>query len=352
METRAATIRAMNRRVTSAVKSLIYSAGLVGLARRMGAQGSSMPLIRYHSVSRSPDYCPRSISVSPELFDREIAYLAAHYNVIRHEEVVACLEEGRAFPERAVSISFDDGYRDNVMAALPILNRHGVSAMFYVAAGPVVERQRFWVGWLQRAVFATPEPQAMARAFDIPLAAIHRAGAIDRQSLVDIISRLINSGSLSVREDVLRRVEGCLAPDTAIPDGVDFMMDVDDLRALAEAGMGIGSHTITHAVLTGLPEDEALHELAASRAMLEAALGQPVQHLAYPNGPGDTNFDAITMRLAAQAGYRSAVTSVRGAATLDAELRALPRQGINYKLDFAAFAFKVEEHRFSALLNT
>ena len=342
--------KALTQSLTGAVKTLLYGSGMVGLARRVGVQGNQLPMVRYHSISESPDYCPRSISVPAGLFEREIAYLAANYVVLKHEQAVECLLMGRPFPSRAVVISFDDGYKDNVTTALPILTRYGVSAIFYVAAGPVLERERFWVGWLQRAIFGAPRPLVVAEAFEIPLESVSSPRGVDRQALVDAVSRRINTGSRAVRHNALRLVEEALAGTSTIPDGVEFMMNVDDLLQLSRAGMELGSHTVSHAVLTGLPDEEAADELQRSRAMLEQALDAPVRHLAYPNGPCDANFDENSMKLAAAAGYRSAVTSRRGPFSRDSDPLALPRQGINYRLSLAAFAFKVEEHRFGSLL--
>ncbi|MEQ8659908.1 MAG: polysaccharide deacetylase family protein [Gammaproteobacteria bacterium] len=342
--------RSRRQQLTALAKQLLYRSGLIALARRCGAQHAYLPVVRYHAVHDAPDYCPPSIAVAAAQFDREIAYLAAHYTIITVEQAVSCLRDGRPFPRRAVAITFDDGYRDNLTVALPILARHGASAMFYVTAGPVIERTRFWVGWLQRAVFGAARPRAIADAFALDLAALGGDRVPHRQALVDAISAHINRGGATAREAALARVEQALGAG-AVPDGVDFMLDADDLRALAAAGMEIGSHTVNHAMLTGLDDAEAQRELSRSRALLEGALDAPVTHLAYPNGPGDpVNFDARVAALAAAAGYRSAVTSRRGAFTRDADPYALPRHAANHAYGTAEFAFKLEEQRFSALL--
>lgn len=338
---------AVRQRITGAVKSALFRGGLIALSRRLGAPGRHLPVVRYHSVSEAPDYCPHSISIPAALFEREIRYLASRYRVITLEEGVRCLLEGRPFPERGVVITFDDGYKDNVTAALPVLRRHGASAMFYVATGPVLRRERFWVGWLHRAVFGADDARPIAEAFGMDPDA---ARDVDRQALVDAISRRINTGALEVRHRALSRVEAALGGAHRAPDGADFMMNEQDLRTLVDAGMEIGAHTVSHPVLTGLPDDEALAELRESRTMLEAALGRPIEHLAYPNGVCERNFDRNTVRLAREAGFTSAATSERGSVGRDDDPLALPRHGVNHMLGMGAFAFKIEEHRFGPLL--
>ncbi|MEQ8231180.1 MAG: polysaccharide deacetylase family protein [Gammaproteobacteria bacterium] len=337
--------------MTALGKQLLYRCGVVALARRYGAQHAFLPVVRYHAVHDAPDYCPPSIAVSAAQFDREIAYLARNYTIVSMEQAVSCLCEGRPFPRRAVAITFDDGYRDNLTVALPVLQRHRATAMFYVTAGPVIERSRFWVGWLQRAVFGAARARRIADAFDLDMSRLGGDSARARQALVDTISAHINRAGAAARDAVLARVEQALGGAAAAPDGVDFMLDADDLRALAGAGMEIGSHTVNHAMLTGLDDAEARTELVRSRTLLETALDAPVTHLAYPNGPCDpVNFDARVAALASAAGYRSAVTSRRGALTQGADPYALPRHAANHAYGIAEFAFKLEEQRFAPLL--
>ncbi|MGQ9815411.1 MAG: polysaccharide deacetylase family protein [Candidatus Roseilinea sp.] len=84
-------------------------------------------------------------------------------------------------------------------------------------------------------------------------------------------------------------------------------MNLDQLRQLRDAGMWIGSHTMSHPYLPGLPAKKLMFELRASREALEAALEQPVTTLAYPGG----SYDARVVRAAQEAGYLAAV-AIRG----------------------------------------
>jgi len=340
----------IRQRLTGVAKAALFFGGAVRIARVTGHH-NSMPVLCYHSVSRDADYCPPTIAVPPKLFDRQIAYLSRHYRVIRIEEVVQCLAGGTPFPARAAAITFDDGYADNRNAALPLLRKHGVSAMFYVTAGPVIERRRFWVGWLQRAIGNARDPGAIADAMSVPRHEIEASRGIDRQGLIDTISQRINGGSREAREETLARLQHSLERDGPSPDGVDFMMNQNDLRALLASGMEIGSHTVSHTVLTGLDDSEAADELGTAREMLEQAISVPVTNLAYPNGPRQlSNFDDRIVDLARSSGYASAVTSVRGTLDEGADPLRIIRQGINYRIGLSAFAFKLEERRFRKLL--
>ena len=102
-------------------------------------------------------------------------------------------------------------------------------------------------------------------------------------------------------------------------------MDWEELRALAERGVEIGSHTLTHPHLPSLSDGELLRELRESRELIEAELNRPCRYLAYPYGEHDERVRAATRA----AGYEAAFALRSGADTRD--LYALPRVDIYRK---------------------
>lgn len=85
-------------------------------------------------------------------------------------------------------------------------------------------------------------------------------------------------------------------------------MSWDELRGLAAAGWEVGSHTRSHPRLSTLADGEIEAELTDSRAECEQAMGVSCPSIAYPY----SDYDDRTVRIAAAAGYRSAVTVPRG----------------------------------------
>lgn len=301
-------------------------------------------ILRYHAVAENADYCPASIAVTPAMFDRQMAYLAARYTVIGMDEVADRLADNAPFPPNAVCVTFDDGYLDNCEVAAPILARHGLTATFYCAAGPVLRGARFWVSWVHERVARCADPRPLAHAFGV--------ATDDARGLRARLSRRLLTAFATSDTDgwppLYERIAAQLAPAerAGLPSHA-YMMQERHIRRLAEAGMTIGSHTVHHPILASVAEERAEAELTAARSMLEAAVRRPVQHLAYPNGPGPVrNFTARTESLAAAAGYRTGATSLRGSLVHGADAFALRRQGVNQALGFAGFAFKLEEHRF------
>lgn len=115
------------------------------------------------------------------------------------------------------------------------------------------------------------------------------------------------------------------------------LMGWSRLREIAARGIEIGSHAYHHIRLAGLDAATLAHELTDSKRRIEDELGQPVTHFCYPYG----SHDLATMAAAAAAGYRSAVTCQRGAATPAFDPLALPRKGISYGDNALGFAWKL-----------
>jgi peptidoglycan/xylan/chitin deacetylase (PgdA/CDA1 family) len=309
-----------------------------------------MPIIRYHAVTPRATYCTRKIAVTPERFDQHLAFLAANYRVISIDDVVRSIATNSPFPPRAVCITFDDGYLDNYEYAFPLLKKYGMAATFYVVAGPVVRGERFWIGWLHDAVAHASDLAPLRQAFGIAERYIEGA-TTSRELLIDQIIAIVNRGDRETRTAVLADVEVALGGQRSIAP--EFMMRPEHLREMARSGMTIGSHSLSHPILASLSEREARDEMRLSKNLLEEALDAPVEHLAYPNGPGiSRHFTADTMRIASQIGYRSASSSTRGVVRLTSHPFALERQGVSQLLDRPGFAFKLEEHRFRFLLDT
>jgi len=123
---------------------------------------------------------------------------------------------------------------------------------------------------------------------------------------------------------------------------VPSLMSATRLREIHAAGMTIGSHTANHVKLGESDPTVQERELMDSKAALEDVLGAPVRHLCYPFG----SFDRNAVHAAAKAGYVSATTCLRGAATPADHPLALPRKAISHGDSLAGFWWKLAvKHR-------
>jgi len=109
---------------------------------------------------------------------------------------------------------------------------------------------------------------------------------------------------------------------------------------MRHAGIFLGSHTLSHPVLSQLPFDEIYKELSESKRILEARLGEQVLDFAFPFGrPEDCGADAHTA--AVRCGYRSAVTTSWGINRPGADMHALRRVQLGEERTAAMFGLKL-----------
>jgi peptidoglycan/xylan/chitin deacetylase (PgdA/CDA1 family) len=113
-------------------------------AADIASNGACLVLL-YHRVS---DYVtdPQLLCVTPENFDKQIKYLVEKYNVLTVEEFYSIISKNEKFPDKSVLLTFDDGYADNFIYALPILEKHSAQALFYICPGNFETRYRILVG--------------------------------------------------------------------------------------------------------------------------------------------------------------------------------------------------------------
>jgi len=278
--------------------------------------GAKLSVLIFHRVHAEPDplFPGEAYALS---FDEKMGWLKRWFNVLPLAEAVAGLRDGK-LPSRPAAITFDDGYADNRTVALPILQRHGLPATFFVCSG-FVDGGRMWNDTVIETLRRCAGPVLDLRALDL---GVHPVGAISqrRAAIVSLIGQL----KYLAPSERLRRVNAiAVCADVNLPD--DLMLSSAQLREMAHAGMTIGAHTVHHPILKGLPEDETLSELIEGRRRLEQITGGPVRFFAYPNGMPGRDYTADHVRLVRQAGFEAALTTAWGAAHPGCDLYQIPR---------------------------
>jgi peptidoglycan/xylan/chitin deacetylase (PgdA/CDA1 family) len=220
---------------------------------------------------------------------------------------------GGSLPRRPIAITFDDGYLDNLHGALPILQRHGLRATFFIASGYVGGRRVFWwdrINYVlksaRREEFTVGYPESMR--FDLRTAAA-RARSI--RSALDLVKKRRGLDLERFLDELGRAagVEWTRDFERSVAD--ELLMTWDDVRALRDAGMDVQSHTRMHRVLQTLDDDQIVEELRTSRADLERELGGEVRTVSYPIGRTIDDRPSIRDAMRA-AGYELGFTNATG----------------------------------------
>lgn len=248
-------------------------------------------------------------------FDATLAWLARWFRVLPLRDAIARLQAAE-LPARALAITFDDGYADNVEVALPILQRHGMPASFFVASD-YLGGGCMWNDEIIEAVRASTLDEL-------------DAGPLGRHSLRDVEARRRAIAQLIaqikylpplVRAEAVHEVQRCARVGAAPA----LMMYPEGVRTLHRAGMEIGAHTATHPILARLTRADAANEIARGRTALEEIIGEPVTGFAYPNGKPDTDYLREHVDMVRAQGFAYALSTARGAARLGDDVFELPR---------------------------
>ncbi|MCC6830673.1 MAG: polysaccharide deacetylase family protein [Thermoleophilia bacterium] len=305
--------------------------------RRNGER--TLTVLAYHRVAPQPDpgfRAPDPAAVEPHEFARQIRWLAGRYTPVGLDDLDAAVTGGAPLPRRALLVTFDDGYRDVLEHAVPVLSRSGVPAVVFAVTGAMGTRRLMW--WSECAHIAgtargrrtlpsgqvvdMDDPAARRRVYDSACAFLKRLDTVPRAAGIAALGR-----ALGVEDR---------------PPGHGFL-SWDDLPVLRRAGVCVQAHTVTHAIVGRIPPHRAEEEITGSLAAVADATGRPATAFAYPNGElGD--FGEAAAALLRRAGVRLAFTMLPGPGTVAAARRApheIPRIGV-YRADtLATLALKV-----------
>ena len=230
-----------------------------------------LSVLIFHRVLGEPDPLHTDIP-DRAAFGRTLRWLKRWFRVLPLDEAVRRWREG-SLPARAAAITFDDGYADNWLHAVPVLREQGLSACFFIATG-YLDGGRMWndsvaealrvcsdavldLGDLGLGRHALPDMPARRRALYALLPQLKHLPPAQRQSLCEEIARRAGK---------------------PLPD--DLMMRNDQLLAMRDAGMVLGAHTRSHPILATLEREQAREEIEGSKRELEQRLqpvGQPVR---------------------------------------------------------------------------
>jgi peptidoglycan/xylan/chitin deacetylase (PgdA/CDA1 family) len=235
---------------------------------------------------------------------KQLGLLRRVATVVALDAALEDLVAGRSLPPRAVALTFDDGYRDNLDIALPMLQEFGLPATFFLVPGVLDGEITPWWETLGHA-FTTTRKDSL----DWDGTAWSLAGAEHRRSYDRVATRLKQlqqTERLAAVDEIIDR----LGPpgDAGVPP---MFLDWDGARELAQRGAAIGAHSRDHAILANESADAQRRNLAEARQSLETGLQRTVDLLAYPNGtPAD--FGDVTIDAARSAGFRCGVTTIPG----------------------------------------
>jgi peptidoglycan/xylan/chitin deacetylase (PgdA/CDA1 family) len=300
-------------------------------ARRERETLAGATILLYHRVADDP-IDVHSLAVPRAEFDAQMRVLATDFAPLALDELLARAAEQR-LPPRAVAVTFDDGYVDNLTEAGPVLHRYGVPAAFFITSRPFdAEAREFWWDQLERVFFGTerlPSSLIVSTVFgdsylarDLGVADLRTTARTEREHAHWALHRSLVRSDRETRDramDAISRWAGAAGVDRG---SSKRPMSRDELRELiATPRRLVGAHGVDHLFLPSQGPAARRAELEESRAAIARTVGRDVRYFAYPYG----GVDDETAAAAAAAGYAGALTcEARHVARGDDRMR-LPR---------------------------
>ncbi|MCK9488768.1 MAG: polysaccharide deacetylase family protein [Xanthomonadales bacterium] len=232
----------------------------------------------------------------PQWLDQQLSYLGRHYQFISLDTLLHCYEKRQPVPEKSVVLTFDDGFRDNLDNALPVLEKHGAPATIFVVTGALTNGDLPWsqrLGYLFQNTTRDQVHHRLTGPEPAPLATPAQRKAAYQRCKPALAAMLWQQRDQSLAE---------LASLLDVDPPRDRMLNWTQARALQAQGIGIGAHTWSHALLASIPPAEASWEMRKSREDLREHLGIEQPSFCFPAGSTNAQLQAH----AAELGFRSA----------------------------------------------
>jgi peptidoglycan/xylan/chitin deacetylase (PgdA/CDA1 family) len=327
---------------------LFIKRGIFGTAEALGGNAlcrrmhrRSLTVLSYHSVitaGRSLEQGLYCTTASRRNFERHIDYVARRFTPLSAAALIRHLLGGERLPNNPVVITFDDGYRNNLTLAAEVLLKKGVPAIFHLATAYIGGRSILWPDEILLRVLDWPDAVLPSPFGPVELPLSDNAG---RMRAARRISEECKPIPVAVRGEFLKllRSKTPEIPSRFDPEAHEFM-NWEEARSLVRSGFDLGSHTVSHPILSSLAPSEIAAELRDSREEIRSRTGHPCETLAYPNGLR-SDYSNIVFEEAGNAGYRLAFTQEDWRADCVSPQFAIPRLGVAGQFPVSFFFARV-----------
>jgi peptidoglycan/xylan/chitin deacetylase (PgdA/CDA1 family) len=320
----------MNRPIKRAAQALFhYAGGTWWIRRRLRHAIRILMYHRFPRVSR---------------FEKQCAHLRKHYRPVSLTEAAARLCDGEPISERLVVVTVDDGYRDFLENAFPVLNRYDIPATVFLTTD--LPDRKSWL-WVDRVTYCIRQSRVREIALSIGGQERWVLDSEERRAqaavlIKEAMKRIPDQDRLECLEKLPRLLEVELPRE---PPESHAPLQWDDVRALAGRGVDFGAHTRTHPILSRLAAREELEaEIGGSKRRIEQEAGIEVRHFCYPNG-GRADFTQTAIDVVRDSGFSTAVTGNPGVNRAGANLFELSRIAVEPHDDDLRFARIVAGYR-------
>lgn len=292
---------------------LHFGLSLLAFINRIKHKEHPLAVLYFHRVVNEPSlFCPDDITSAN--FEVLLTKLNKYFKIFSLSQALALIEQGK-LPPKALVLSFDDGYADNFDNALPVFEKLGIKASFFIATKGTEQ------GYLWNDELAESLKNTMATQFGL----FDQSFVLNTEQekanaylyLVNKIKFLANQERDEVLNAIYKKI-GRFEPARC-------MMTAQQLNKIAKLGHDVGAHTHSHSILAMQNPEVAKQEVIGSVEYLTDILGEAPSLFAYPNGWFGRDFKVEHQHVLNELGIQYGVATNDGGITSKTSLTALPR---------------------------
>jgi peptidoglycan/xylan/chitin deacetylase (PgdA/CDA1 family) len=309
--------------IKRSTKKLVLASRFLPLVSRL--QSPQCIILRYHSIL--PTGHPLATTIGEgivhrtDTFERQMALLSKKYRVISLDDLAIAVCKQDRNVRRAVVVTFDDGYRDNLEFAAPIMEKYGVRGTTYVTTGYISPAPPPWFCRLRHAFDRRTTDRwqdTSSRIWDL-------SNEGERRSAFRSASRHCATLTKVSLRKATEQVETDLGASLDSITGQQLMLTAAEIQELHSRGHLIGSHGVEHPNLGQITENLVRDEMSQSKETLTDILDSPIRHFSYPKPILQPHHTPATYQICEASGYTTAVTCETGTCGLGSNLMACPR---------------------------
>ena len=267
-------------------------------------------------------------------FKRQLDFFEENFNIITMEEVTEAVLKGRNLPEKALLLTFDDGYTDNYTVALPLLLERGLQGSFFVPAKPLVDGGLLEVNKIHFTLAKGNEKDIVKDILDYSLKIKEKLreklNIADRDISEELYKKYaVSNGRDTVDTSFIKKMLQEILPAENRTEIIDILFDKyvevseevlanelyvnkTQLKVMKKLGMFIGLHGYEHNHLALLTEEEQKKDLEKSLSAMREFIDEDDWVMNYPYG----SYNKTTLRLIKSRGAVLGLTTKRGIADI------------------------------------
>ncbi len=296
---------------------VLQSCGIFSVTRALSSRMAR--ILMYHNFSGPQGDDPNALNVQG--IRRQFTYLRRHFHVVPLLQLAEQVASGHELDRNMAALTIDDGRRNCYEFFFPLLQEFELPATFFVVSSFI--RGDDWI-WTDKVIWLSEQSQPpeglVPGKLDAVFKCLNRMRPEERNARIEGMAK---SGGITFPRTIPAKYQPC---------------SLCELREMADSGlMEIGSHTVTHPILSSISDEESWKELTRSKAQIEEGIGRTVNCFCYPNGmAGD--YRPSQVQQVAQAGYACSVIAQFGMVNRASDRYQLPRIGVALKVRTLEFS--------------